>query len=216
MKKILLLISLLLINNSSFAADTNSDTTAIVEGKQYTKLLQLPSQQKEVIEFFSFYCGACYMAETQFHIADVIKANLPQGAVIKKYHIENFGGLSKDLSEAWAIANVLDITDVFSKAIFEGIHRDKNITTPEDIKKVFAQLGVSSQEYESIKTNILVQSFLTQQSAAIEKLKPASVPSFYVNGKYQLNGRELNQTNEELWIKDHSRVINYLLGLDDK
>ncbi|MCO6524299.1 MAG: DsbA family protein [Candidatus Schmidhempelia sp.] len=216
MKKILLFISILLMSFTSIAADSKSDKTDIVEGKQYIKLLQLPSQQKEVIEFFSFYCGACYMAETQFHISDTIKENLPQDIALKKYHIENFGGLSKALSEAWAIANVLDITDSFSKAIFNGIQRDKNITTPEDIKKVFNQLGVSSEEYDSMKSNILVKTFLTQQSAAIEKLKPISVPSFYVNGKYQLNGRELNQTNEALWIKDHSRVINYLLGLDDK
>lgn len=215
MKKILCLITAMLITSTSFAADTNTPQAAkIEEGKQYINLNKPAAPEKEVVEFFSFYCGACFIVETKYHISDTIKQDLPEGAVMKKYHIDSFGGLSKELSQAWAIANVLGIDAQVEEALFNGIHKERNLKTADDIKKVFANLGVSSEEYDAMKSNFQVQAFLTQQSAAFNQLKPASVPSFYVNGKYQIDGSHLDQSSEEAIIKDYSRVANYLINLN--
>ncbi|WP_392566255.1 DsbA family protein [Utexia brackfieldae] len=215
MKKIILLITAMLISFASIAADSSGVPAAkIEEGKQYINLGKPAAPEKEVIEFFSFYCGACFLVETKYHISDAIVKDLPAGAVFKKYHVNSFGGLSKELSEAWAIANVLGINTQVSEALFNGIHKDRNIKTPDDIKKVFANLGVSSEEYDAMKTNFQVQAFLAQQTAAFNLLKPNSVPSFYVNGKYQIDGTHLDQSSEQAIIKDYARVANYLLNLN--
>lgn len=217
MQKLIIFLMAFLLTFSGYTAMASpAPSKNIVEGKQYITL-QNPSYPEEaVIEFFSFYCGACYLAETEYHLPQTIKQNLPKNVVMKKYHVEGLGGLSKELSEAWAIANVLDMKDQVAKALFDGIHKSHSIKTADDIKKIFEKLGVLSEKYEAMKTNFSVQVFLNQQKAAFNQLKPDAIPSFYVNYKYKILSQNLIKSSKESLVNDHSRVINYLIDNDGK
>ena len=64
MKKILLALGLsatTLISANAFAAN-------LQEGKQYIQVSQQAAPQKEVIEFFSFYCPHCFSFEMEYII----------------------------------------------------------------------------------------------------------------------------------------------------
>lgn len=199
-----------------FADDTqvNNELPNIEAGKQYVVLKKLPSEEKEVVEIFSFNCPSCFRTDTELKIADEIKENLPEGVVFKKYHLNTFGPLAAELSEAWAIANVLGITKDVSIELYNGIQRDKTIKSADDIKGVFATLGVDNEKYDSMKNNFLVKAFIVQQNEAIKDLKPATIPTFYVNGQYQIDPTKLAQTSNEEFVKDYSRVSNYLSQLN--
>lgn len=210
-KKIVFTLSAVLFSFAVFAADTQGPK--IEEGKQYTTLPKFAAPQKEVLEFFSFNCPSCYRIDNEFKIGETIKDNLPEGVVFKKYSLSTFGPLAPELSEAWAIASVLGITDEVAPDLYNSIQRDRTIKTADDIKGVFANVGVDNAKYESMKNNFLVKAFLIQQEEARKELQPTSIPSFYVNGKYLINARGLDQTSNDTVIKDHSRVANYLVEL---
>lgn len=214
-KKFFVTLAVILFSFSVFAeeAQVNSQLPKIEEGKQYITLAKFPSPEKEVVEIFSFNCPSCFRIDTEFKIGEKIKNNLPEGVKFKKYSLNSFGPLAMELSEAWAIANVLGIQNDFAIDIYNGIQRDKTVKTADDIKGVFANLGVDSDKYESMKNNFLVKAFITQQEQATKELQPASIPSFYVNGKYLINARGLDQTSADSSIKDYSRVTNYLVEL---
>lgn len=214
-KSFFITLSVIIFSFNVFANELPADSklAKIEEGKQYVMLNKLPSPEKEVVEIFSFNCPSCYRVDNEFKIGEVIKNNLPEGVKFKKYSLNSYGPLAMELSEAWAIANILGIEKEVAKNIYNGIQIDRTIKTPDDIKKVFANLGVDDSKYESMKTNFLVKAFMIQQEQAAKELQTQSIPSFYVNGKYMINARGLDQTSIESSIKDYSRVSNYLLNL---
>lgn len=73
-----------------------------VANKEYLEVRQVPSAQKEVLEFFSFYCPHCYDFELNYKIPSKVKAGLPEGAVLKQYHVDFLGRQSTELTRAWA------------------------------------------------------------------------------------------------------------------
>lgn len=217
MKKLIVLTVFILSSFLGFTANASPQIPdKIEEGKHYVTLKTAPFPDKEVIEFFSFYCGGCYMMETEYHLPQYIQRNLPKNVVMKKYHIDTFGGLSPQLSQAWAIANVLGLTEPVSKALFNAIHKTNSLNSEADIKAIFTKLGVSEKKYDTMKTNFAVQAFLKQQQNAFNQLKPDAVPSFYVNDKYKVLTENLITSTKDTSIRAHTKVINYLIEHDGK
>lgn len=217
MKKLIVLTVFILSSFLGFTANASSQILdKIEEGKHYITLKTAPSPDKEVIAFFSFYCGGCYMMETDYHLPQYIQRNLPKNIGMKKYHIDTFGRLSPQLSQAWAIANVLGMTEPVSKALFNAIHKTNSLNSEADIKAIFAKLNVSEKKYDTMKTNFAVQAFLKQQQNAFNKLKPDAVPSFYVNDKYKVLTENLIISTKDATTRAHTKVINYLIEHDGK
>lgn len=213
-KPFVVILSAVLFSSSVFAADVATSTAGKVEeGKQYIVLPKIAAPEKEVIEFFSFNCPSCFKLDDELKLGEIVKQQLPDGVKFKKYSLSDFGPLAPELSEAWAIANVLGITDEVSIDLYNGVQRDRTIKTADDIKKVFAKVGVDNQKYDSMKTNFLVKAFITQQETAKNELQPSSIPSFYVNGKYLVETNGLNGQSAQSFVQDYSRVVNYLTEL---
>ncbi|MFQ0972479.1 DsbA family protein [Gilliamella sp. CG35] len=230
MKKTFIALGVLLFSVNSFAEqapasiDSKEDQTPTItaplapieKGVQYVVLPTNPSPDKEVIEFFSFNCPSCYRFETKYHGAQLISKDLPEGVKFKRYHLEDFGPLAKELAQAWAIANVLGIQDKASDAFYQAIQEERSIKSADDIKAVFLRLGVDSKTFDETKDNFLVKAFMAQQTDAIKELKPNSIPSVIVNRKFYVNSKGLNISDEQAFINDYLRVTSFLVGLDPK
>ena len=229
MKKTLIAIGILLTSVTCFAEDVTTDTknetqpatasaatqlAPIESGKQYGVLPFQPSPDKEVVEFFSFNCPSCFKFESEYHTPEMIAKALPKDAKFRRYHLENFGPLAKELAEAWAIANVLGIEDKASDALYKAVQTDHKIKTADDIKAVFADLGVDTEKFEKTKQNFLVKAFMAQQNEAIKQLVPDSIPMVVVNRKFFVISRGLNTGNTTDFVKDYARVTAYLVDLD--
>lgn len=228
MKKTLIAMGILLFSVNCFA--DNSSTSAIPktsqsetpattqapieEGKQYIVLPTYPSPEKEVIEFFSFNCPSCFRFESKFHGTNLIAKALPENMKVKRYHLLDFGSLAMELSEAWAIANVLGIEDKASQVLYDAVQKDRTIKTADDIKAVFAKLGVDAETYEKTKNSFLVKAFMVQQADAIKEMKPSSIPSIIVNRKFYINSSGLDASNDAAYIADYVRVATFLSNLD--
>lgn len=229
MKKTLIAIGVLAYSMSCFAESVPANTTSesqqatsvstpaeesITKGIQYGVLPTSPSPDKEVVEFFSFNCPSCRVFENDYHGAQLIAKTLPKDVNFKRYHLNNFGPLAKELSEAWAVANVLGIEDKVEDVFYKAMQTDKKIKTAEDIKTVFADLGVDAQTYDKTKDSFLVKTFLSQQADAINELQPGSIPLVVVNRKFFVNSSGLNKDSNEAFINDYAKVTAFLTTLD--
>ncbi|MWN91054.1 thioredoxin domain-containing protein [Gilliamella sp. Pra-s65] len=227
MKKTLIAMSVLLSSVSCFADEGNTTTKAeasqavtantqapIELDKQYIVLPTNPSPDKEVIEFFSFNCPSCFKFEAQNQGPQTISKALPEGVKFKRYHLENFGPLAKDLAQAWAVANVLGVQDKVSDALYNAIQKEKTVKTADDIKAVFEKLGVSGDVFDKTKDSFLVKAFMVQQTEAIKEMKPESIPTVVVNRKFYIVPNALDMTSDDTFINDYARVTAFVAGLD--
>ncbi|MBS0971204.1 thiol:disulfide interchange protein DsbA [Chimaeribacter arupi] len=204
MKKIFLALVGMVLAFSASAAQFSS-------GDQFVTLDKQVSGEPQVLEFFSFYCPHCYQFEKIYHISDTIKKNLPQGTKVTKYHVEFLGPLGKEMTQAWAVALALGVEDKVAPLMFDAVQKTQVVQTPDDIKKVFIQAGVTSEEYDSAWNSFVVKSLVVQQQKAAADLGLQGVPSIFVNGKYMVKNDGLDMSSMDIYSKQYSDVVNFLL-----
>ncbi|MDU6411622.1 MAG: thiol:disulfide interchange protein DsbA [Yersiniaceae bacterium] len=204
MKKIFLaLVGMVLAFSASAAQFSNGD--------QFVTLDKPVSGEPQVLEFFSFYCPHCYQFEKIYHISDTIKKNLPQGTKVTKYHVEFLGPLGKEMTQAWAVAIALGVEEKVAPLMFDAVQKTQVVQTPDDIKKVFIQAGVTSEEYDSAWNSFVVKSLVVQQEKAAADMGLQGVPSIFVNGKYMVKNDGLDMSSMDIYSKQYSDVVNFLL-----
>lgn len=209
MKKMLLkstfvaLSALFAVNSTAFAADP-------VDGKEYTTIRQTPSAQKEVLEFFSFYCPHCYDFELTYKINDKIKAGLPKDTKFVQYHVNFLGRQSENLTRAWAFAMAQGVEDQVRTALFEGAQKDA-FKSMDDIKAVFVANGVSAEDFDNGINSFVVNGLVNKQVQAAEELKIQGVPAFFVNDQYRLNLEGFSDsTSTNDFIKRYVDAVTFL------
>ncbi|HEY9116454.1 MAG TPA: thioredoxin domain-containing protein, partial [Roseivirga sp.] len=79
MKKALLITALLFVGIGAFAQ------SRFVEGQHYDVVSEKKSDQPNVTEFFSLFCGHCFQFEP---FMDSLKNTLPKGVPFKKSHVD--------------------------------------------------------------------------------------------------------------------------------
>ncbi|WP_447889718.1 DsbA family protein [Serratia fonticola] len=196
-----------------FAAPSPSDVTPrphLEEGKEYIKLLRPVSNQPPVVEFFSFYCGPCYQFVDQYPVSDAINRTISEGKVTK-YHVNLMGELGNELTEAWAIAIVTGKTDQLERPLFEAV-RDGKIKSIDDIKSIFSQFGIKPEDYKKMQKSAPVIDTTTLQNTAIKNFEVTGTPSYYVNGKYQINNSGIVATSPQAYVDNFANAVKILLS----
>lgn len=182
------------------------------EGQQYVQLDKPAANEPQVLEFFSFYCPHCYEFEQNFHISSSVKQALPAGTKMTKYHVEFLGGdMGKQVTQAWAVAMALGVEDKVSPLLFEGIQKTQTIQTPDDIRKVFIQAGVTEAEYDGAWNSFVVKSLVVQQEKAAADLQLRGVPAMFVNGKYMVKNDGLDMSSKDVYVRQFVDTVKYLL-----
>ena len=155
-----------------------------VEGEHYA-VIKPATTQKQVIEFFSFYCPHCYDYEAKYHFPDKVKTDLPQDVKFVQYHVNYMGGISTDLTKAWSLAMIKGFAGDVKMELFDGV-RNGSIKSVKDVKSLFAKHGVAENEYDNLVESFMVKALTNKQERLAEELKVHSVPSFYVNGSIKM------------------------------
>ena len=192
MKK-LFAIAAVLFSVNAFAAD-------LQVSKQAT-------EQKEVIEFFSFYCPHCYAFEMEYHIPQQVAQALPKDAVFKQYHVNFLGRESENLTRAWALATLLGVEAKVKAPLFEAAQKD-SLRSMADIRDIFLQQGITAEQFDSNINSFAVNGLVKKQENAATQFNIRGVPDFYVNGKYRVNPEGLNYDD---FVKDYVETVTGLL-----
>ncbi|MCL7712586.1 DsbA family protein [Actinobacillus pleuropneumoniae] len=210
MKK-LALKSVLVALSTFFAVNSTAIAADPVEGKEYTQVRQAPSAQKEVVEFFSFYCPHCYDFELTYKIPSQIKQALPKDAKLVQYHVNFLGRQSENLTRAWALAMALGVEDKVKTALFEAAEKDA-MKSMDDIKAVFTANGVSAADFDNGINSFAVNGLVNKQVQLAEDFKIRGVPAFFINGQYQINLEgfaDSASTNE--FVKRYVEAVTFLI-----
>lgn len=193
-----------------FASNVNAQQ--LTAGKEYIEVRQAPSAQKEVLEFFSFYCPHCYDFELSYKIPSKIKESLPEGAVLKQYHVDFLGRQSEALTRAWALAMAIGVEEQVKTALFEGAQKDA-FKSMSDIREVFLANGVSAEQFDNGINSFAVNGLVNKQKQAAEAFNIRGVPTFFVNEQYQINAEGFSDVKTyDDFVKRYVEVSLQLLN----
>lgn len=181
------------------------------EGKEYTDVKPV-ANLPQVLEFFSFYCPHCYQFENVYKVPQAVEKNLPEGVKMERYHVDFLGPLGADLTQAWAVAIVLNAEDKVTPILFEGIQKTQTINSKADIRNAFIKAGISGDEYDAALNSFVVKSVVAKQQNAAQDLKLRGVPALFVDGKYQIRNNGISADSAADYGKEFSNVVNFLVN----
>lgn len=179
--------------------------------KPYSTLQDPVNNAPEVVEFFSFYCGPCYLFSDTYPVVSAINKVLPEGKKVVQYHVSAMGKLGHELSEAWAIASVMGVTEQIEHPLFIAVQRNKSLNTPEDISAIFSEAGVTPETYNNAKNSMMVKAFIARQDAMVKAFKVRGTPSIYVMGRYLINNSDVKETTPEGYVTAYANLVAELL-----
>jgi len=202
-----LLITSLIILFTSFV--TQADT--FEAGTHYFELKNEVSKQPQVVEYFSFYCPACYRAEP---LMEQVTSWLPESKMFKKNHVHNMPGRNPEvevmLSKAIISADMLKVKDKMTAAIFNYIHKSRaDFNTEKDLKNLFVLNGINAQDFDKTFNSFKVKMEAKKMQANTEKLRNAgyrSVPTLVINNKFIPNTKELKS------MEQYKQLIQFLIA----
>lgn len=216
-KKIALALTLAIAPLSSYAAN-------FYEGTHYTEISdKAPSSQPKLTEFFSFYCHNCYAFESQYMPA--IKPHLNKDIQFDTKHVEfQPSTMMTEVMRSLAVIQALSKDDVkkqgkMNLAMFNAIqgeptdthdhgapgdNHEPKIKNRDDIKKLFMQFGVSSDQYDKLADSKETNDKLALWRKQAREFRVQSVPAFIVNDKYMVNLGNIRNLGEMI------DLINFL------
>ncbi|MDV5358149.1 DsbA family protein [Enterobacter asburiae] len=207
MLKALLVMSVLL-PQFSYAQD-------YVAGKDYFIVEHPVTQAPRVVEFISFNCSHCYYYEIDSDLNRYIKSSLPQGIAFTQYHTSRINPLGPELTRAWAVAQVLGITEQVKPKLFNAIQKSHTVHSVDDIQELLTDkdhpLNVIRKAWNADK----VSASVSTQNSLTESLDLHSVPSIYINGKYRINNAAFTSMDENTVKKQYVALVKYLLNKPD-
>ncbi len=189
----------------------NAQAAEPISGKEYSEFRKAPSAQKEVIEFFSFYCPHCYDFELKYGIPNQIAQKLPEGATLKQYHVNFLGSQSENLTRAWALAMALGVEKQVKAPLFEAAQK-QSLKSMDDIRQIFIANGVSANDFDNGINSFAVNGLVNKQTQLAEEWKVNSVPMFFVNGQYKIENQGFSDADSvQEFIDRYIATAEYLI-----
>ena len=165
------------------------------EGKHYEVIKQTATAQPEVVEFFSFYCPHCFQFEP---LIEQLEKKLGKDVKIKKNHVNFLGKeMGPQLTQAYAAAELLEVEDKVASLIFDQLNiQRKAINGEQGILDIFEKAGISNAAAQGALESFSASGIASQMKRNTETFKIRGVPTFIVNGKYQVTINSVKNTEE--------------------
>ncbi|MDQ4429027.1 DsbA family protein [Yokenella regensburgei] len=180
-------------------------------GKTYLELDTVVTGAPPVLEYFSFYCPACYGYDNELKVTERMKSALPEGTRLTQYHAHFMGPLGDELTRAWSVAILMNIEDKMKPLLFEAVQIKQSVHSWTDIRQVFTDAGVQGAEFDAAWESFGVLSMTEMQNKLAQELKLTGIPAVYINGKYQINPAGMNASSVEAFVNDYIDEVRYLL-----
>lgn len=178
------------------------------EGVNYQIRGSQSSAQKEIREFFSFWCGHCFGLQPTFH---KIEEHFSGEARFVKNPVGLLGGSMGPVSQqGFAVAALMNLEDEYTAALFDEMHVQGNIPHSEqDLIAFFGEhLGIPADKVSRDLKSFPVAGMVGGFDKAVEDAEIDAVPELLVNGKYLVTMESVNSDEELI------DLIAYLLTLD--
>lgn len=179
------------------------------EGENYSVIeTNKLSTQKEVREYFSFFCGHCH----QFlPVINMISQALPEDVFFVGNPVHYLGGaMGMKTMKAYATAVSLQVTEPFVELMNKKIFDENKIpNSDDDLALVFEELGIPKHKFLAQYNSFPVNNMANQYKQMTEDSKISGVPSVVVNNKYLIKPSSVKGEAE------YYALVLYLLNLDN-
>ncbi len=160
----------------------------------------------EVIEFFWFGCGHCYILEG---LLNDWKKELPSSVDFYRYPVI-WNKTVETHAKIFFIAQAMNKPEIVN-GVFNAIHiQQKMLTSDREIIPFLKTYGVSEDQYNQLTNSFGLKNNVKKADLFGEKYGIKGVPTFIVNGKYAVSG------NREIGTKDLLNVVDYLIAKERK
>lgn len=194
------------------AAFTMATATAadFEEGVHYDVVGEEATEELEIIDFFSFYCGSCYQFQP---FGEMMKEEF--GDSFKKYHVNFIGprNMGDITIRAWAAANILGVSEDVSPLIFRKHFQQRNVSNSlDELANVFAAVDISREEFDDAYNSFPARSQANRMRREAEKYNVQATPTFIVNGLYRMNPQAFRDSTD--FFADYLELAKYLAEKD--
>ncbi|EGI3917942.1 thioredoxin domain-containing protein [Escherichia coli] len=207
------LISLFLCLALSGTVYAQQNTTYSILDKPVAGAVQ---DNETVVEFFSFYCPACYAFSQNYDIDKAIRESLPSEKKLVKYHTGFLGELGDELTRAWSVAMVLGVEDKVEPLLFDAVQKTRRLKLTADIPEIFVRAGVYQEEYSKALVSKEVAEMTEKQKRLFREYGVTGTPSVYVNGRYRIENSAFQADSVEAFRKSYVAAVMSLTGRTDK
>jgi len=159
-----------------------------LEGTHYTKISDVASEQKNVKEYFSFWCPHCYQAEP---FMKELAKRLNKDTTFIKVHVNFMGFLPQAAQDAGTIALMSARANgneaAFADALFNAIHVERlTLNTLEDFAAIYASSNDKGSPLKDAASTFAVKSLVKTNNAYMTEYRPhlKGVPAIIVNDQY--------------------------------
>lgn len=204
MKQLIFLATLFLITGSIPTAAAER----FIEGTHYEIIDAPKSKQPEVVEYFSFYCTACFRFEA---IAADLKSAFPNS--FRKSHTSGLspkGNMGAKMTQAYALALLSEKSDAFNRVVFNtNFVVRKQIDSVAKLTSALEEAGLSSTEINNGFNSFSVQAKARQMEKEALDRDVRGTPTLIINGKYKIDINGFRNSNN--LSNDLIAAINMLL-----
>ena len=191
--------------SSVFAESSDENVFKFKEGEHYRTIANNElSANQEMVEFFSFYCGHCFMFRSLW---SEIQVNFPK-VEFKKIPVGFLGGPNGVISQkAFGVVSTLGHEEEFSNELFNQTHKmRKTELSSESVADIYAYVGGDKAEFLKLFDSFMALSLVANFNQQTDKDEITGVPSIMVNNKYVILKADKDEMKE---------LISYLLTKDN-
>jgi len=174
-------------------------------GQHYTDLgrASLQAEKIEVMEFFSYGCGACFSAEPAMH---AYAEQLADDVVFKRTPV-SFNSSFEILARGYYAANALGVSEEAHLGVFDAIHiKKQNLMNEKALANFYAQYGVDKDKFLKSLRSFSVNSQIERDRKLAQAYQVNSVPTVIVNGAYKTGGVEAGTM--DAWMQILDTLVN--------
>lgn len=182
-----------------------------VVAQEWNRITPPVANAPAVVEFFSFYCPPCYAFSQTLGVDKAIRKALPEGEQMIKYHVSQLGPLGSELTRAWALAIVMNMTEPVENALFKAQVENK-INGAGDIRRIFMDAtGLSAEMYDRSINSSEVNEMVALQERLFKEYGVSGTPSVYVKGQFHINNSAFQTFSVEDFRNRYATVVLNLL-----
>lgn len=196
--KPLLLLALLFSLIASITS-VSAQPARFIEGTHYTELSDpvrtADPNKVEVTEIFWYGCPHCYAFEP---LIESFEAGLASDvAFVRSPGIWN--QMMEVHAQIYYVAEELGVFAQIHLTAFSEIHERGNyLQTAEQVKDMFIEAGVTSDDFDRVWGSFSMVSAVRKASSNMSAYGVRSVPNIIVNGKYRIESNEAVTSQAEL------------------
>ncbi len=151
----------------------------------------------EVAEVFWYGCPHCYNFEP---VLANWRQTLPDDVRLVTIPVM-WNPTNEIHARIFYTAEALGKLEEMHSAIFKEMHQNgKKLTDQGEIEKLFAEFGVSSEQFNQTFRSFAVESKLKRARNLTRRYRVRGVPLLVVNGKYTIDGPEVKSFDDQLAV----------------